>query len=166
MLDGRAGPARLLPSRPYDMRTPQGAVLAVVLLFSIATVALITYGPLLMNRLHGLDALAIGLILLLESAGLVGRCGGDCWPGAPARGGAVFGGFVAVTAGVGLLAVAMPLGPVALIAICALAQGGGMGAAWAFMVRRTTVLTAAEERDRAVSAIPTVQRLVSRSARR
>ena len=71
---------------------------------------------------------------------------------------AILGGFLMVTIGVLLLIRSIPSGPVALIAVSALLQGGGMGAAWAFLVRRTTVLTAPAERDRAISAIPTVQR--------
>jgi MFS family permease len=157
-LDARAGAARLLPARVHDLRLAQGAAVAVVVLYAMATVSLITFGPILMSNLHGLDALPIGLILLLESAG---------WSvvaiviaGLPMRreGAAILTGFLAVTIGVVMLVYAVPSGPVGLIAISALLQGGGMGAAWAFLVRRMTVLTAPAERDRAVSAIPTVQR--------
>jgi hypothetical protein len=80
--------------------------------------------------------------------------------GLPMRheGAAILAGFLAVTISAVVLIQAVPSGPVGLIAISALLQGGGMGAAWAFLVRRMTVLTAPAERDRAVSAIPTVQR--------
>jgi Na+/melibiose symporter-like transporter len=52
----------------------------------------------------------------------------------------------------------MSKGPVGLIVLGALLQGGGMGAAWAFLVRRATALVDKTEGDRTASAIPTVQR--------
>ena len=56
-------------------------------------------------------------------------------------------------------ALAVPSGPVWLIALCAALQGAGFGTAWTFILRRATALAPAEETQRVAGAIPTVQRL-------
>jgi MFS family permease len=158
-LDGHAGPGRLLPFRPWDPRAVQGTVMILLLFLSAATSGLITYGPLLMTRLHDLAAVEIGLIMLLESVGW--SLTAILISGLPRRfeGLAIAGGFGAVTLGVAGLTYAMVAGPIWLIAFFALIQGAGFGAAWSFLVRRTLVIVAPGERERTASAIPTVQRL-------
>lgn len=158
-LERMAGAGRLLPARSLNLALPQGALLIALLLLSASTVGLITYGPLLMTRLHGADAVTIGIILLIESIG---------WSvvaivisGLPRRHetAAIAGGLVAVALGVGALIHAMVAGPLWAIAICALLMGGGFGASWSFIVRRALAVVATVERDRIASAIPTIQRL-------
>jgi MFS family permease len=159
VLDNRAGRSRLMPQRPWSAGTAPGAAVQIALLLSVATTGLITYGPLLMARLHGFDAVASGLILMTESVGwsLVAIATANLKREREPV--AILGGFVAVASGIGLLGPAIAGGSAAAIAICALLQGGGMGAAWAFFVRRATVLAGTREGDRVAAAIPTSQRL-------
>jgi len=158
-LDGAAGTSRMLPARPWNISGVQGAVLTLVLFTSAATVGLLTYGPLLLTRLHGLDAVTVGFILLLESLGW--SVVAVTTSGLPRRleGTGIAIGFVAVVASVIGLVYAVVAGPVWLIAACAFVQSGGFGLAWAHMVRRATALVQAGEAERTASAIPTVQRL-------
>ncbi len=159
MLDGRAGKARLLPTKAFDPRTIAGSTLVGFLFMSACTSGLITYGPLLLTRLHGLDPVAIGIILLLESVGW--SVVAVAIAGLPEKheSAAILGGFLMVLASVAGLYWVVPTGPMALVAACAFVQGGGFGAAWTFMVKRAVALVPAGETDRISSAIPTTQRL-------
>ncbi|MEC9344263.1 MAG: MFS transporter [Pseudomonadota bacterium] len=159
LLDARAGGGRLLPYRPWDMATPQGAVIVLVLFISASTACLITYGPLLLTRLHGMDAVTIGFILLLESVGWSTVAIG--LSGLPRRHEslAIAGGFAVSALTIAGFAYAVASGPAWLIALLAYLMGGGFGAAWAFMTRRATALAPAGEAERVASSIPTVQRL-------
>ena len=56
-------------------------------------------------------------------------------------------------------ALAVPAGPVWLIALVAILEGGGFGIAWTFVLRRVTTLSDPAETERISGAIPTVQRL-------
>lgn len=158
-LDGKAGADRLLPRQPYHPGVAQGSVMILILFLSASTAGLITYGPLLLTRLHGLDAVAVGAILLLESVGW--SVVAISLSGVPQRRQplAIAGGFMAVAASVAGLVHAMVAGPVWLVAAFAFLQGGGFGAAWSFLVRRTLAIVAEAESERIASAIPTVQRL-------
>ena len=130
-----------------------------VLFASAATTGLITYGPVLMTRMHGFDAVTVGFILLLESLGWTLVAVATASLPRQLEPAAILGGFGAVALGIGLLASAIAGGSAWFIGECALLQGGGFGAAWAFMIRRATVLADIGERDRVASAIPTFQRL-------
>ncbi|MEZ5871685.1 MAG: MFS transporter [Nitratireductor sp.] len=158
MLDSASGRNRLLPSRAFDYRQPQGAVIILVLFMAICTMGLITYGPLILTRLHGLSATAVGIILMLESIGwsvtavLVAGIAPRRQPFA------ILAGFGAVLVSLAILAYAMVEGPVLLVAACSLVQGAGFGAAWAFMIRRANLLAPQGEGERVASAIPTLQR--------
>ncbi|GIL01137.1 MAG: MFS transporter [Alphaproteobacteria bacterium] len=158
-LEAVAGADRLLPTRPWNALSPHGSVMAALMLLSAATAGLITYGPLLMSRLHGADAVTIGLILLVES--IAWSLVAILISGLPRRHEtmAIAGGFAAVTLGVAGLVHTMVAGPLWTVALCALLMGGGFGAAWSFVVRRALAVVAPAERERIASAIPTTQRL-------
>lgn len=158
-LDGRREDSRLLPRRPFSLRTPAGAALAMILCFSAGTIAITAYGPLLVTRLHGASALVAGYLVACSSIG---------WTivavlvsGAAERHDARFiaAGMLLVTASIVGFAYSVPQGPLWLIALCAVAEGGGFGMAWTFILRRATGLTPLAERERISAAIPTVQRL-------
>ncbi len=157
--DGRAGADRLLPKSAAKPRGIAGATLLMILSFSMATIAITAFGPILMTRIHGLPALTVGYIVACSSIG---------WTllavtvsGAPARldSAMVAGGMAMTTLSILVFLYAVPNGPVWLIALAALLEGGGFGMAWTFMIRRSTALVGAEESARLSGAVPTVSHL-------
>ncbi len=158
-LDGSSEENRMLPLNAWNPRFAQGAVLAIVLFLTAATAGLITYGPLILARLHDLSAVNIALILIFESVGW--SIVAISLSGISLRYYRVliFGGFLAVTIGVFVLWYAMVPGPVWLITFGAFLLGGGFGAAWPYLVQRATTLAEAVDTERVATALPTVQRL-------
>jgi MFS family permease len=159
LLDRRGGADRLLPRSAVSLRTPHGAALMMILAFSIATIALTAYGPLLVVAIHGTSPLVAGYLVACSAVG---------WTlvavvvsGAPERQDPIYitAGMALVTASIVGLAYSIPSGPVWLIAIFAAMEGGGFGMAWTFILRRATSLAPEGERERISGAIPTVQRL-------
>ncbi len=159
VLDGRRGAARLLPARPFDPRHPVGAALLLILCFSAATVAIGAYGPALMARLFGASALTAGYIVALTSIGWSTMA--VVASGAAERhdGRLILAGSALITVSLLGFALAMPRGPLALIALCSFLEGAGFGTAWTFVLRRTTALAQPEDASRFAAALPTVQRL-------
>ena len=158
-LDAAAAADRLLPHAPFDLKTPQGSALLMILCFSTATIAILVYGPLLVTRLHETSALVAGYIVALSSIG---------WSvmavlvsGAPDRHDPAYiaTGMAVVAASIVGFAYSVPAGPLWLIAVCAVAEGAGFGMAWTFILRRATALAPRAETERVSAAIPTVQRL-------
>src|SRR6185437_9645100 len=66
-------------------------------------------------------------------------------------------GAVTIAAGVGGLALAMPVGPVWALVPWAILQGAGFGLCWASLLRRIVAAVPEAERERASSAMPTLQ---------
>lgn len=62
-LDGQSGADRLWPRGALNLRRPTGAALVMVLAMNIAMMGLATYGPLLMDRIHGTEPLVAGYIV-------------------------------------------------------------------------------------------------------
>ncbi len=157
--DGRGGADRLLPKRAADPRGIAGATLLMILAFSMATIAITAFGPLLMTRIHGLSALIIGYIVACSSVGWT--IFAVAVSGAPERfdRAMVAAGMAMVTLSILGFLQAVPNGPVWLIAVAAVLEGGGFGVAWTFILRRATALVAPAEAARLSGAIPTVQRL-------
>ncbi len=158
-LDGRAGPGRLLPPVPFGLGTAHGCALAMVFLFSAATIAIPAYGPLLVTAIHGVSAMTAGYLVACSAVG---------WTifavlvsGAHPRHDPAFiavGMLMVLTSVIGF-AHAVPAGPVWLIGAVAGLEGGGFGIAWTFILRRVTALCDPAEVERIAGAIPTVQRL-------
>ena len=157
--DSHAGESRLLPRRPLDPRRPTGAALLMILALSMATIAITAYGPLLVVTIHGTSALTAGYIVACSSIGWT--VAAVLISGAPERLDRLLiaSGMVVVTLSVVGFLVAVPRGPVWLIAVCAVMEGGGFGLAWTFILRRTTALAELGEARRIAGAIPTIQRL-------
>ncbi|KEJ97363.1 Major Facilitator Superfamily protein [Pseudosulfitobacter pseudonitzschiae] len=158
-LDARAGDSRMLPRRPFDLRTPIGAALVMIVTLSMATIAIAAFGPLLITAIHHAPALTVGYVV---------SCGSIGWTLAAI----LVSGFsertdrLMIALGMGLVAAsvpgmlyAVPYGPLWLIALVALIEGIGFGMAWTFVLRRTETLASASEVQRIAGAIPTVQRL-------
>ena len=158
-LDGRRDDDRLLPLGPFRMATPIGATLMLVLCFSVATIAITAYGPLLVTALHGTSALVAGYIVACSSIGW--SVAAVLVSGAAERHDPklIASGMVLVTISIAGFAYSVAEGPVWLIAVCAAVEGAGFGFAWTFILRRVTSLAPVEERERVSGAIPTVQRL-------
>lgn len=158
-LDEDSDENRMLPRKSWNPRFAQGAVLIIVLFLTAATAGLITYGPLILHRLHDLDAVSIAFILIFESVGW--SVVAITLSGLALRYYRIliFNGFLAVTLGVFVLWLAMVPGPIWLITFGAFLLGGGFGAAWPYLVQRATVIAAHGDTERIATALPTVQRL-------
>lgn len=159
VLDAWAEASRMLPARAADPRSGIGAGLWAVFAFAVATVAMSIYGPLTMIALHGISALTAGYILALSSIGW--SVTAVAVSGMPERhdGALILAGLGLVALGVALYAIAVPEGPLWLIAFAACIEGGGFGVAWTFILRRATSLSPLEDEERVASALPTIQRL-------
>lgn len=159
MLDGRSDLTRLLPPRPFNLGTPVGSALVMILGMSIATIAMTAYGPLLVVIMHGASALVAGYIVACSSIGWT--IAAVAVSGSAERHDLKFiaAGMVVVTASILGFLYSVPNGPVWLIALFAAMEGAGFGMAWTFILRQTTVLAPARETQRIAGSIPTVQRL-------
>jgi MFS family permease len=157
--DNRAGADRLLPISPFDFRYPTGSALTMIFALSIATITITAFGPLLVTAIHGTSALSAGYVVACSSIGWTITA--VLVSGAPEKLDRLL-----IALGMALLALsvvgflyAVPNGPVWLIAAFAALEGGGVGMAWTFTLRRTTALADPSEVHRISGAMPTVQRL-------
>lgn len=158
-LDSLRPASRLFPSGVFDWRNTLGTGMTMVAAFSIATVSLTVYGPLLLTTLHGIPTLTAGYIIAAEAIAwsilsiLVANT-------PPHREKAVIlTGAVMIAAGVAGFAVAVPAGSIPLILFCALLQGGGFGIAWPFFTRIIVASAKPGESTLASGAVPTMQRI-------
>ncbi|MEM6461338.1 MAG: MFS transporter [Pseudomonadota bacterium] len=159
LLDGRAGPTRLMPLSPFDIRYPTGAALVMILCISIAAIAITAFGPILVVAIHGASALTAGYIVACSSIGWTVTA--LAVSGAPERHdrSLIALGIIVVALSVVGFVYAVPNGPIWLIALFAAMEGGGFGIAWTFILRRATALADANEIERIAGAIPTIHRL-------
>lgn len=135
------------------------AGLTMAFLLPLSAISFSTYGPLLMQRLHGLTPLEFGYLAALESiawsitALLIAH-----FPIFREETCLRVGGFIVVAA-IAIFAAAMPNGPLELVVAAALLQGGGFGLCWAYVSRRVVAAAVTEDRERAAGALPTIQML-------
>ncbi|AXI41328.1 MFS transporter [Sulfitobacter sp. SK011] len=157
--DGLAGPDRLLPHAPLDPRHATGATLLMLMMLPMATVAITAYGPLLMTVVHGTSALTAGYVVACSSIGWT--LAAVSVSGSPERFDRIWIaiGMAVTTLSIAGFVYALPAGPVWLIAVCALAEGGGFGLAYTFILRRITAVAPKEDMQRITGAIPTMQRI-------
>jgi MFS family permease len=157
MRTDRHAAAPLLPSDAFSLRSPTGSGLWMVLLMSVGYSPLAIYGPLFLQRLHGLSPLAAGYMVALASlawttAALSVASLSEAWPsrlivvGPSAMG--------AGLAGVGLL---MAPGPVAALILPIVLIGVGIGSAWAFVLQRVMGGAKRGEENIAAASAATVQ---------
>ena len=158
-LDGRAGADRLWPRRALDPRAAAGAAIVMVLAINVSTMGIATYGPILLDRIHGTPALVSGYIVALIS--IAWTVSAVLVAGAAARHDTrlIATGIVVVAGAVALSIRAVPEGPLWLVAVCALMEGFGYGMAWTFILRRGDALVAAGDGERFAAALPTVGHL-------
>ncbi|MFC6584975.1 MFS transporter [Sulfitobacter aestuariivivens] len=157
--DGRAGPTRMLPAAPWNLTTPTGGTLSMLFFISMATIALLAYGPLLMTVVHDMSALTAGYIVAASSVGWT--VAAVAISGRPEREDRywIIAGMSLTTLSIAGFTYAVPAGPVGLIAVASFVEGAGFGMAWTFILRRVTALVPAHEVQRVSGAMPTVQRI-------
>jgi MFS family permease len=151
----RTAPSRLLPRVASDPRTAAGAGLLMIFSLQAATIAFSVYGSALLQSLHHARPILAGYILggsalawTAAALGVAGRTADRMF--------IRLGSAIIVAALVGL-ALSVPHGGLPLIALCAMAQGGGFGLAWSFTAARIVANTPEAERAFASSAMPTAQ---------
>jgi MFS family permease len=120
-------------------------------------VSFTVYGPLLLAALFGVSPLTAGFLVALESVSWT--IAAIVFAGASARAEArlIRTGAVLIAAGVAGFALVMPHGPVWALIPWVTLQGGGFGMCWAFLLRRIVESVPEAERERASSAVPTMQ---------
>ena len=155
-LESRGG-ERLLPPRPLDLGAPWGPGYVMVLALSAATVSFTVYGPFLMETLFGATPLVAGFMIAIESVSWT--IAAILFAGAGTRSEPILirSGAVAITSGIAGFALTMPGGPVVALVPWAFLQGAGFGMCWAFILRRIVESVPPAERERASSAVPTMQ---------
>lgn len=157
--DARAGDERMLPKRAFDLRTPTGAALVMVLCLCTATVTNSVFGTLLLTQIHGLSALAAGYVLASGALGwssaafVVSSARENTDPILIAIGTTIITGTLMG------FALIYGSGPVWAIAALSFVGGWGFGMCWSFIVRRSTAMAERSEVQRVTAAITTVQRI-------
>jgi len=148
----------LLPRRSLAL-PPVWAGLSMALLLALSATSFATYGPLLLQALHGLSPLEFGYITALESVAwsVTALVVARLHPRHEPR--CLRWGPVTIVAGILLLGLAMPGGPLWLVVLAATLQGGGFGICSAIATRRVVAAALSAERERAAGALPTLQML-------
>lgn len=156
--DAGSGGSRLLPQKPFNLRTPVGSALVMTLTLAISAMGLATYGPLLMTIIHGYPAYVAGYVLASVAIGW--STAAIVLSGSPERYDRFFIalGLSMVFCSVAGLAYAIPLGPLPLIGGFAALEGIGFGTAWTFVLRRARRLADPDDVARLSGALPTVSR--------
>jgi len=157
-LDAGAGANRLLPRDAARVASPAGTTILLVFGLSSGAIALLIYGPVLIGILHGLSALTIGMILVLESVGWSIASLLVAGAGRKAEARLIVGGAAIVVTGVVGLGGAIAYGPSWALPLFATVQGAGFGLSWTFVLRRGAAIVGAEDSERVTSAVNTVQR--------
>lgn len=154
----RRAPVALLPQRSLG-RGQVRAGLLMAFLLALAAISFSTYGPLLLQRLHGLTPLEFGYLTALESvAWSAAALAVGHWP--PSRERMLIRvGALTIVAGIALFAATLPHGPLWAVVVAAVLQGGGFGLSFGFVTRRVVAAAAENERERAAGALPTLQML-------
>jgi len=156
VLEGSAT-ERLFPPTPLDRRVAWGPGYVMVLAMATATVSFTVYGPLLLAALFGVTPLTAGFLVALESVAWTIAAIAFAGASARAEGPLIRGGALLIAAGVAGLALVMPRGPVWALVPWVTLQGAGFGMCWAFLLRRIVASVPDAERERASSAVPTMQ---------
>ena len=157
MRTDRRAAAPLLPSDAFSLRSRTGAGLWMILLMSIGYTPLAIYGPLFLQRLHGVNPLGAGYMVALASAAWttaalsVASLSAE-WP--PRL---IIIGPSAMAAGLAGVGVLMAPGPVAALMPPIVLIGGGIGAAWAFILQRVMSGAKSGEENIAAASAATVQ---------
>lgn len=156
-LDKAATDSRLLPYSITDMTHVTGIGLIGIFLISFATIAFSVYGPVLLHSLHDIGPLGVGYMIALES--VAWTVGALSLSGLAPRQQiiAIRLAFLAILAATIGLAMVVTPGPVWAILPCLFITGAGFGACFGHILQRCTEAAPPEDKDRAASAMTTVQ---------
>ena len=157
MRTDRRAASPLLPSDAFSLRSGTGAGLWMILLMSVGYSPLAIYGPLFLQRLHGISPLGAGYMVALASlawttAALSVTSLSEEWP--PRL---IILGPSAMGAGLAGVGVLMAPGPVAALIPPIVLIGAGIGAAWAFVLQRVMSGAKGGEENIAAASAATVQ---------
>ena len=157
MRTDRRAVSPLLPSDAFSLRSGTGAGLWMILLMSVGYSPLAIYGPLFLQRLHGVSPLGAGYMVALASlawttAALSVTSLSEEWP--PRL---IILGPSAMGAGLAGVGVLMAPGPVAALIPPIVLIGAGIGAAWAFVLQRVMSGAKGGEENIAAASAATVQ---------
>jgi predicted MFS family arabinose efflux permease len=157
MRTDRRAASPLLPSDAFSLRSGTGAGLWMILLMSVGYSPLAIYGPLFLQRLHGVSPLGAGYMVALASlawttAALSVTSLSEEWP--PRL---IILGPSAMGAGLAGVGVLMAPGPVAALIPPIVLIGAGIGAAWAFVLQRVMSDAKSGEENIAAASAATVQ---------
>lgn len=158
-LDAGSKDNRLLPKSAISLRDPVGSGLTMILCFTIATIAISVYGPLLLATLHGASALVGGYVIACSSVGWSVMAVAVAGYGERHARRLIGIGMILLTVSIPGFLYSVPNGPVWLVAAFALLEGAGFGMAWVFILGRVTSLAGPGETERVAAAMPTIQRL-------
>jgi MFS family permease len=159
-LDAGAGENRLFPHNPFDPRGGLGAPLMMVMCFAIATIAITTFGPLILILIYNISALNAGYIIALSSIGWSVPAIAIAFANLPERldGRLILSGMVILLISIVGFMVFVSSGPFWVIPIFAVLEGAGFGIAWTFLLRKAESISVPEDRDRMAGALPTIHR--------
>lgn len=158
-LDARSKNNRLLPKSAISLRDPVGSGLTMLMCFTIATIAISVYGPLLIATLHGASALVGGYVIACSSIGWTVMAIAVAGLGERHARKMIAIGMILLCISIPGFVYAVPNGPVWLVAVFAFLEGAGFGMAWVFILGRVTSLAGPGETERVAAAMPTIQRL-------
>jgi MFS family permease len=153
----RAAGAPLLPSDAFSLRTTTGTALWMVLLLSGAYSPLAIYGPLFLQRLHGVTPLIAGYMVAGASlawtcAALIAASLTEEWPRR-----LIIAGPVAMSGGLLGVSAMMAPGPVVGLIPAIGLIGVGIGTSWAFIAQRVMSGAKPGEETIAAASVATVQ---------
>lgn len=155
----REAPMALLPRDAFSLRTPTGVGLWLVLLLCITFSPLQLYVPILLQRLHGLDALAAGYAVAGASLGWTAASVASAGAAGIWRDRLMLAGPAVMGAGLMGIALLMPESTSSALYFAIAVVGIGIGQCWPFVAHR--VMSGARPGDETVAAssVPTVQQM-------
>ncbi|MBR25414.1 MAG: MFS transporter [Rhodobacteraceae bacterium] len=158
-IDARRGEGRLFPARAFRPSDPAGAALLMVLCMSFALVSFNVFAPVMLMRLHGLPPMAAGYVMAAVPAGwsTTAVLASSLPPRHDPR--AIAIGMCLVALSLPLLALTVPSGPPAAVALVAAMEGAGFGLCWTFLLRRARAFAGPGDAPRVAASIPTTQQL-------
>lgn len=155
----RKQPRPILPRGAFGRGSVAGAGYLMILGLSIATMPFTTYGPILMEQIHGTGPLVVGYVIAAESIAWTITSVSVSGAGPAWERRLILGGATVITLGMIGLGWAVPYGGLWPTLVFASLQGGGAGFCWSFVTRRIVHAVGDEEKTLAAAAVPTVQLL-------
>jgi Major Facilitator Superfamily len=151
--------SRLFPSQPLSLRTPVGTAFWMFFLFGTTTSLVTVFMPLVLHVLYGVSLLGAGYVnaLLSLSWTVLALCSASLHRGQVRR--AIVFGPLLILAGVLGLRACIVDGPLAILGVCMLIIGAGIGVCFAHISSWTMAAARAGEEALTASAIPTIQSL-------